>query len=96
MFNEKYIDVVVTAFVAIFALRVLANDDNDEGKSGYKRNVLYIYFAIFTRKFMGVEVGSKSRTTEHKGKGRSNTPPRMSGEILLPAVTRPEIFPAMG
>lgn len=29
-------------------------------------------------------------------KRSSNTPPRTSGEILLPAVTRPEIFPAMG
>lgn len=57
----------------------------------------HIYFTRSLReKFRGVEVRSKSRTTEHKGKRSSNTLPRTSEEILLPAVTRPEIFPAMG
>ena len=57
--------------------------------------ILCIYLAIFTRKFRRIEVGSKSRTTEYKGKGRVIRFLRMSEGILLLAVTRPEIFPAM-
>lgn len=48
-----------------------------------------IYFA---KKFRTTEAESKSRMTEHERKGTVH--PHMSGEILLPVVTRPEIFPA--
>lgn len=42
------------------------------------------------------ESQSKIEKSDDIRKRSSNTPPRTSGEILLPAVTRPEIFPAMG
>jgi len=60
-YNTQY----VSRCLILFELRSLTNDENDEEKSGYKRNTST---SIFTRKFKRVEVKSKSQTTEHKEK----------------------------